>query len=271
MSTFAARLRWGLADSLVLARRDLAHIRQIPEKLVDVTIQPLMFVVLFAYVFGGAIAVPGGGDYREYLMAGIFVQTLTFGILGPATAMATDLTEGMLERFRSLPMARGAFLVGKVIAELGAALLGLAVMTAAGLAVGWRIHTGVLEATAGFGLLVLFALAMLWVGILLGLVARTPDAVSGLAFVIVFPLTFVANTFVPVGALPSVLKTVAEWNPVSAMVAASRELFGNPAAVPAGSPWPLEHPVPAAVAWCAALLAIAVPLTLRAYRARVEG
>ena len=144
MSAYAERLRFGLSDSLVLARRNLSHIRQIPEKLIDVTVQPLMFVILFAYVFGGAIAIPGGGDYHEYLMAGIFIQTLTFGVMGPATSMATDLGEGILDRFRSLPMARSAFLIGHVLAEFAAAMLGLTVMTLAGLVVGWRIHTDVL-------------------------------------------------------------------------------------------------------------------------------
>ena len=124
MSAYAERLRFGLSDSLVLARRNLSHIRQIPEKLIDVTVQPLMFVILFAYVFGGAIAIPGGGNYHEYLMAGIFIQTLTFGVMGPATSMATDLGEGILDRFRSLPMARSAFLTGRVLAEFAAALLG---------------------------------------------------------------------------------------------------------------------------------------------------
>ena len=125
MSAYAERLRFGLSDSLVLARRNLSHIRQIPEKLIDVTVQPLMFVILFAYVFGGAIAIPGGGDYHEYLMAGIFIQTLTFGVMGPATSMATDLGEGILDRFRSLPMARSAFLTGRVLAEFAAAMLGI--------------------------------------------------------------------------------------------------------------------------------------------------
>ena len=173
MSAYAERLRFGLSDSLVLARRNLSHIRQIPEKLIDVTLQPLMFVLLFAYVFGGAIAVPGG-NYHEYLMAGIFIQTLTFGVMGPATSMATDLGEGILDRFRSLPMARSAFLTGRVLAEFAAAMLGLTVMTLAGLIVGWRIHTDVPHALAGFGLLLLVAIVMLWLGILLGTLARSP-------------------------------------------------------------------------------------------------
>jgi ABC-2 type transport system permease protein len=269
MSAYAERLRFGLSDSLVLARRNLSHIRQIPEKLIDVTIQPLMFVILFAYVFGGAIAVPGG-SYHEYLMGGIFIQTLTFGIVGPATSMATDLGEGILDRFRSLPMARSAFLTGRVLAEFAAAILGLTVMTLAGLVVGWRIHTDVPHALAGFGLLLLVAFVMLWLGILMGTVARSPDAVTGIVFIVIFPLTFVANAFVPAATLPGVLRTFADWNPISSLVAAARTLFGNPTAVPADAAWPLQHPVVSALLWCFGLLAVVVPLAIASYRRRTE-
>jgi ABC transporter DrrB family efflux protein len=270
MSAYAERLRFGLSDSLVVARRNLSHIRQIPEKLIDVTVQPLMFVILFAYVFGGAIAIPGGGDYHEYLMAGIFIQTLTFGVMGPATSMATDLGEGILDRFRSLPMARSAFLTGRVLAEFAAAMLGLTVMTLAGLAVGWRIHTNVFHALAGFGLLALVAFMMLWLGILLGTIARSPDAVTGIVFIVIFPLTFVANAFVPAGTLPGVLRTFANWNPISSLVAATRTLFGNPTAIPADAAWPLQHPVLSALLWCVGLLAVSVPLAIASYRRRTE-
>jgi ABC-2 type transport system permease protein len=270
MTALATNLRLGLSDSLVLARRNLSHIRQIPEKLLDVTVQPLMFVLLFAYVFGGAIAVPGG-NYHEYLMGGIFVQTLTFGIMGPAMSMANDLSEGVLDRFRSLPMARSAFLVGHVLAEFAASLLGLTVMTVAGLIVGWRINTDVPHAIAGFGLLALIAFAMLWLGMLLGGLVRSADAVQGIVFIVIFPLTFIANAFVPSGTLPSVLQHFSDWNPVSALAAGIRTLFGNPTATPDGAPWPLQHPVASAVLWCVALLAITVPLAIRAYRARTEG
>jgi len=269
MTALASTVRLGLSDSLVLARRRLSHVRQIPEKLIDVTVQPLMFVLLFAYVFGGAIAVPGG-NYHEYLMGGIFVQTLTFGVMGPATSMANDLTEGVLDRFRSLPISRSAVLVGHVLAELAAALLGVAVMTVAGLVVGWGIHTDVAHAAAGFGLLALIAFSMLWVGILLGTIVRSADAVTGIVFITIFPLTFVANAFVPTGSLPSVLQHVAEWNPVSAMAAAVRTLFGNPTATPADAAWPLQHPVVSSVLWCALILAVAAPLTIAAYRRRTE-
>ena len=167
-------------------------------------------------------------------------------------------------------MARSAFLVGHVLAELAAALVGLTVMTLAGLVVGWRIHTDVPHALAGFGLLVLLAFAMLWIGMLLGTLARSADAVTGIVFIVIFPLTFVANAFVPSGTLPDVLEKVASWNPVSALAAGIRTLFGNPTATPADAPWPLQHPVASSLIWCALLLAVAVPLAIAAYRKRTE-
>jgi ABC-2 type transport system permease protein len=266
----AVHLRWGLSDSLVLARRNLAHVRQIPEKLLDVTIQPLMFVLLFAYVFGSAIHVPGG-DYREYLLGGILVQTLTFGIVGPATSIATDLNEGIVDRLRSLPMARSAFLLGHLISDLASSMLALTIMIASGLLVGWRIHSNVPHALAGIALLVLFAFAMLWLGMLLGLLARTPDAVTGVAFIVIFPLTFIANTFVPAGGLPDGLRQIAEYNPISALSAATRTLFGNPTALPSAAPWPLQHPVLSAVGWCVLALLVVAPLAIRRYRVRTAG
>ena len=260
-------MRWYLSDSLVIARRSLAHVRQIPEKLFDVTVQPLMFVLLFAYVFGGVIAIPDG-SYREYLIGGILVQTIAFGLVGPATSMATDMNEGIVDRFRSLPMARSAFLTGHLIAELAAATLALLILSLSGLIVGWRIHSDIPHALAAFGLLLLFALAMLWIGTLIGVVVRSPDAVMGIAFLFIFPLTFLSNVFVPAGGLPDGLRTVAEWNPVSVMVAAVRSLFGNPTALPANAAWPLAHSVVSSLVACALLLAAAVPLTLWRFRVR---
>jgi ABC-2 type transport system permease protein len=263
-------LRELVSDSLVIARRSLTHIRQIPEKLIDVTVQPLMFVLLFAFVFGGVIAVPGG-NYRDYLIGGILVQTLTFGIIGPATSMATDLREGILDRFRSLPMHPSAFLLGHLAAEFAASLLAITVMVISGLIVGWRIQGDVPHAIAAFALLTLLAVTMLWVGTLVGIVARSPDVVTGIAFLIVFPLTFIAATFVPVGGLPSGLRQFAEYNPISAWSAAIRGLFGNPTATPANAAWPLQHSVIASLLWCVALIAVVAPITLRAYRWRTTG
>ena len=263
-------MRWYLSDSLVFARRSLEHVRQIPEKLIDVTLQPLMFVLLFAYVFGGVIAVPGG-NYKEYLIGGILVQTIAFGIMGPANSMATDLTEGIVDRFRSLPSSRSAYLSGHLIAELAAMTLAIVVMSVSGLIVGWRIDAGFGSAAAGFAILLLFAFAMLWVGTLLGVTARSTDAVTGALFLTVFPLTFLSNAFVPAGGLPDGLRAVAEWNPVSVIVAAVRSLFGNPTALPADAAWPLVHAVPCALLWCLVIVAIAMPLTVWRFRVRTTG
>jgi ABC-2 type transport system permease protein len=269
-STPAARARDLVSDSLALAGRNLQHVRQIPEKLLDVTIQPVMFVLLFAYVFGGVIHVPDG-SYREYLIGGVLVQSLAFGMMGPATSIATDLTEGIVDRLRSLPMARSAYILGHLLAELAASMLGATVLLLTGLVVGWRIDSDVWHALAGFALIVLLAFTMLVVGTLLGLLVRSPDAAQGLVFIAIFPLTFVANTFVPIAGLPSVLQTIASYNPMSSFAAAFRTLFGNPLALPPDPAWPLLHPVLSSLLWCAGLLAVATPLMLLRYRQRTTG
>jgi len=260
-------LRWLISDSLVIAGRSIAHIRQIPEKLIDVTLQPIMFVILFAFVFGGVIAVPGG-DYREYLIGGILVQTIAFGMVGPAGSIATDIGEGIIDRFRALPMSRFAYLLGHLAAELGGMVLAIAVLSLSGLIVGWQIDSSLGDAVCGYLVLILFAVVMTIIGTLVGLVSRSADAVMGPAFLIVFPMTFLASTFVPIDGLPDGLRQIAEWNPVSALAAATRELFGNPTATPADPAWPLAHPIAASLIWCAGLIAIAAPLTVRAFRKR---
>lgn len=261
------RLRWQLQDSLVLARRNLAHVRQIPEKLIDVTLQPVMFVLLFAYVFGGVIHIPGG-SYHAYMFGGIVIQTLAFGMMGPGTSISTDLGEGIVDRFRSLPMARSAYLLGHLFAEFAASLLAILVLTLSGLVIGWRIDADLPHALGGFALVTLLSFTMIWIGTLLGVLARSPDAVQGVVFVVVFPLTFIASAFVPIAGLPGVLRTVADYNPISAFAAAIRTLFGNPTAIPHGAPWPLEDPVLVSVLWCLALLSVAIPATLWAFRRR---
>ena len=258
-------VRWFLADSLVFARRNIEQIRQVPEKLIDVTIQPIMFVVLFAYVFGGAIDVPGS-NYREYLLGGILIQSLGFGLVGPATSIATDLTEGVIDRFRSLPVARSAYLFGHFLAELAGLALSILILSLAGLAIGWRTHTDIVHVAGGYLLLLAFASAVIWLGTLIGLSVRSPDAVMGIAFIGIFPLTFLSNAFVPIDTLPTALEYFAAYNPISVIVAATRELFGNPTAPISRSVWPLEHPVLAAVGWCVLMLAAGLPLALRRFR-----
>jgi ABC-2 type transport system permease protein len=267
----AGRLRWLVSDTIVMAGRNLAHVRQIPEKLIDATVQPLMFVLLFAFVFGGVVAVPGGGDYHEYLISGILVQTICFGIMGPGTSVATDLTEGIIDRFRSLPMLRPAFLLGHLTAEFAASILAITIMVASGLVVGWRINSDPSEALAAFLLLGLLSITMLWIGMLIGVLARSPDVVTGVGFLIVFPLTFVAATFVPLDGLPDGLRQFAEYNPISTWAAAVRTLFGNPTAIPADAAWPLQHSVLCSVLWCVGLISVLVPVTLGAFRRRTMG
>jgi ABC-2 type transport system permease protein len=228
-----------------------------------------MFVLLFAYVFGGAIAVRGG-SYREYIVAGILVQSLAFGLTGPATAIATDLTEGVIDRFRSLPVARSAYVAGHFLAELAGLTLSIVVLLAAGWLVGWRIHTDLLHVATGALLLLLFASAMIWIGTWVGLLVRSADAVMGLGFAIVFPLTFLSSAFVPISSMPTFLQWIASWNPFSVVVGAIRELFGNPVAPITQHTWPLEHLVPAAFLYCIAILLLTVPASLRRYRARTS-
>ena len=265
----SARQLWH--DSLLFARRNVEHIRQIPEKLLDVTVQPLMFVMLFAYVFGGAITVGGDPDaYREYLIGGILIQSLAFGMMGPATSIATDLTEGVIDRFRSLPTSRAAYLIGHYLAELAGLVLSITVLLGAGLIVGWRAHTDVLHVGEAILLLVVFATAMIWAGTWIGMKVRSADAVMGIGFTLVFPLTFLSNAFVPIETLPNVLQWFASVNPVSVIVAAVRTLFGNPLAPVTKHVWPMDHPVAAAWIYCLIVLAICVPGALRRFMSRTR-
>ena len=214
-------------DATIYARRNLEHIRQVPEKLTNVTVQPLMFVLLFAYVFGGAIKVEGAG-YKEYLIGGILIQTLAFGMMGPAMSIATDLQEGVIDRFRSLPSRRSAYLLGHYLAEMAGAVLMIFILLATGFVVGWRTHAGVFSVLEALLLLLAFASAMIWLGLWLGILVRSPDAVMGIGFIMVFPVTFLSNAFVPLESLPSVLQWVASANPVSVLVARKRQAGANP-------------------------------------------
>ncbi len=258
-----------LSDSLLFARRNLEHIRQIPEKLTEVTVQPLMFTLLFAYVFGGAIAVEGG-SYKEYLIGGILIQSLAFAMMGPATALATDLQEGVIDRFRVLPTKKRAYMLGHYLAELAGSALAVTVLLVSGLVVGWRPHTSIPEFLLAIALLMSFASAIIWLGLWLGALVRSPDAVMGIGFVIVFPITFLSNAFVPLETLPSVLQWVASVNPISVLVAAVRTLFGNPVAPVTKHTWPIDNPVPAAWIYVGVLLVLGYVLAQRRYAHRTR-
>ena len=260
------------ADTWVIARRGLTHMKRQPEVLTDATIQPIMFVLLFAFVFGGAIAVPGGGSYKEFLMGGIFAQTIFFGCFGVAMSLAGDRSNGAIDRFHSLPIPRSAVLAGHAVSSLAKSLLPIVLMSLTGFVVGWRIHSGALDVVAAYGLMIAFSFAVIWIGVLLGSLVATPEGVQGIAFVGIFPLTFVASTFVPTATLPEPLRTFAEWNPVTALAGALRDLFGNPGGVPApGASWPLQHAVLYTLIWVVAIVVVCAPLAVRAYQRSIRS
>jgi ABC-2 type transport system permease protein len=256
-----------LRASTAIVWRNLLHIRRMPEMLLDVTVQSVMFVLLFAYVFGGAIAV-AGSNYREFLLPGIMVQTMVFSSAVVAMGLTNDLQKGIVDRFKSLPIPRSAVLVGRSISSLIHSSIGVAVMGLTGLLIGWRIHNGVVDAVLAFLLLLLFGFALIWLGIWVGSLMRTVEAVQGFMFTVMFPLTFVANTFAPTETMPAWLRAIAEWNPVSAVTQACRELWGNGLPAPADAAWPLQHAVPVSIAWSLILTAIFAPLAVTAFRRR---
>jgi ABC-2 type transport system permease protein len=256
-----------VSDSVTITRRNLIKVKRVPDLIVFATLSPIMFVLLFRYVFGGAINVPGDVSYAEFLLPGIFAQTVIFGSTITGASIAEDLQKGLIDRFRSLPMSRSAVLIGRTAADLGLNALSIFVMALTGLAVGWRINSSVGEAVGGFLILLVFAYAISWLMAMVGLLVRTPEVVNNASFIVIFPLTFVANTFVPLESFPTVLRHFAEWNPVSTVVQAARELFGN---IPAGAPqpeaWSLQHPVVYTLLWAAVILALFAPLSVRAYQ-----
>ena len=253
-------------DALVVAKRNMIRIKRVPDVMAFVLVQPLMFVLLFAYVFGGSIDIPGG-SYREFLMAGIFTQTVVFGATFTGAGLAEDVQKGLINRFRSLPMSRSAVVAGRTASDVLYNALSIVVMSIAGLIVGWRIRGSVLDAVAGFALMLFFAYAFSWVMACIGLLVPTPEVVNNASFVVLFPLTFIANTFVPSDNLPGVLKTIAEWNPVSTLTQAVRELFGNiPAGTPEPTAWPLQNSVLYSTVWAVALIVVFAPIATRLYQ-----
>jgi ABC transporter DrrB family efflux protein len=259
-------LAMAVTDGWVVTRRNLAKIRRVPDLLIFTTIQPIMFVLLFAYVFGGAIKIPGG-SYREFLMAGIFTQTVAFGAGITAIGLADDLQKGLIDRFRSLPMSRAAVLIGRTTSDLLNNVIVVVVMSLCGLLVGWRIHTNPLSAIAGFALLFGFGYAMSWISATIGLSVKSVEVAQSAGFIWMFPLTFLSNAFVPTDTLPTVLRTVADWNPISAIVLALRDLWGNaPAGSARGGGFPAEHPALMSLLWIAAILVVFLPMSISKYR-----
>jgi ABC transporter DrrB family efflux protein len=247
-----------------MTRRNMAHVVRAPEEIVIYFSLPIMFVLVFGYVFGSGMSVPDGGNYREYLLPGVFVMTMLYGLGATATSIAVDVNRGVVDRFRSIDMARSALLVGRSGADLLRALLEMATLVVCGLLVGWQWREGVLGALAAIGLVLLLRFALTWVGIYLGLVVPNPDTVGVVVFPAAFPLTALSNVFVSPELMPDWVGAISAWNPLSATVAASRDLFGNPGT--GGDSWVAQHPLPLAILWPIVLVAIFAPLAVRRYQ-----
>ena len=254
-----------IRDGLVVMWRNLKRIPRIPELAIFAILQSIMFVVLFSVIFGGAIPIPGGGNYNEFLIPGIFAQTIVFACGTTAIGITDDSQKGIIDRFRSLPMARSAFLSGRSLADVIYNAGILVVLVLSGLAVGWTVRTGIGGFVAGVALLLLFAFAMSWLGIFLGLNVPTVEVANQVIFTVLFPITFVSNVFVPPQTLPDWIQPFAEWNPTSTLTASLRELWGNPNPYATGS-FPSENPVLVTLGWVALFLVIFGPLAVRRYR-----
>lgn len=257
------RLRWAIVDAWTMTRRDLSHWVHQPGPVIVGLLFPLMMVVMFGYLLGGGMSVPGGGDYREFLLPGMFAMTMAFGLEATMTAVTTDAARGVTDRFRSMPMASSAVVAGRSIADMLHSGLALAVMLACGLAVGWRWHNGIAAALLAVALLMLLRFAMLWIGIFIGLVARSPQVVTSVQ-ILVWPVLFLSNVFVAPETMPGWLGTIAQWNPLSVTVSATRELFGNPGW--GGDSWIAQNALLMAVVLPSLLVALFGSLAVRRFQ-----
>ncbi|GJM36968.1 MAG: transport permease protein [Acidimicrobiales bacterium] len=257
-----------LGDGATIARRNVRKVTRVPEILVSVIVSPLIMLVLFAYVFGGSIEIEGG-SYREYLVGGVFAMNLVFASVFTGAGLAEDIQKGIMDRFRSLPMSQSAVVFGRTASDVIYNVLSLAIMSVAGLLIGWRINGSVFEAITAFALLLLFAYAISWVMAYIGLLVPSPEVINQAGMMVIFPMTFVADTFAPVENFPGPLRTFAEWNPVSSVTRAARELFGNlPAGSPEPGPWSLRHPILYTLLWVAIIIGVFAPLAVRRFSRR---
>lgn len=266
-ATLPERVRWTIADAWTLTLRGIQQWIRQPFVVIGGMAFMVMLVALYAFLFGGAMQVPGGGDYLEFLMPGMFVMTMAFGIGETMAAMAEDANRGVTDRFRAMPISSAAVVMGRSLTDMLYASLGLAIMVVAGLVLGWRFHGDLVQFAAAIGLLLLLRFALLWVGIFLGLIVPGPSAVNAV-WTILFPLAMITNTFAPPETMPAWLGFLAEWNPLSATVTATRELFGNPGV--ASTSWVTQHAMPLAVLWPLLIVAVFLPLSARRYR-RLRG
>jgi ABC-2 type transport system permease protein len=260
-----SRLAGRLRDVGVLTVRNFVHIRREPLRLSDVTIQPILFTLLFVYVFGAGVSLPGGQSYADFAIPGLLALNLTTGSIGTAVGLTTDLGTGVIDRFRTLAMWPAAVLVGRSLADLLSAVLCTAIV---GLIVGWAPGGTVPATLGGFGVFLFFSYALSWVLACLGIVSKDTESAQGIGLIVLFPLAFVSNALVPTEHMPALLRTIANWNPVSAVTAAARQLFHNPNPSPSIHAWPMQHPVTASLLWSVVLLAVFAPLAAWLYRRR---
>ncbi|GAA2112273.1 ABC transporter permease [Actinomadura alba] len=260
-----------IADGWTIARRNTLKIRRSPDLLGAAIMFPIVFVLMFAYVFGSVIEIPGM-SYKEFLLPGIFVQAVLISAQTTGYTLTLDLQKGIFDRFRSLPMAPSGVLIGQTVSDLLMNLASLVVMAVMGLVVGWRVHTSPYEAVLGFGLLLLFAYAFSWFTATVALALRTPESFNNIATMVSFPLMFISNAFIDSSKLPTPLRVVAEWNPVSTFTQAARELFGNTStAMKTSDAWPIQHAIPASLLWIAVMLIVFIPLATRLYKKAVSA
>ena len=257
-------------QSWIMLKRNMIHTKRMPEMLSDVTVQPIMFVLPFAFVFGASIATTGGASYREFLLPGIQAQTIVFTAFVVASGITADVEKGVIDRFRSLPIRRSSVLIGRSVASLIHSSIGVVVMAITGLCIGSRIRGGVLDVVLAFVQILVFGFGMIWFGILVGSLMRSVEAVNGVMFTVLFPITFLANTFAPTEPMPRWLRVMAEWNPVSSLAQAMRELWGNGPVAPPDAQLPLHHPVLSTILWSLAITAMIAPFALRAYARRTS-
>jgi ABC-2 type transport system permease protein len=263
-------LGWALSDIRVLTWRTLARIATTPEQLLNVTVQPLVIVLLFSYIFSRAIVLPGHADYRAYLIPGVLAVNMGGTAQGAAIGLAVDLSTGLIDRFRSLPMSRAVVLVGRTFADLAMTVIGAAVTVIAGLVVGWRIHAGPGDVILAGALGLLFAYAAAWTGACVGLIARGAESAQAVGLTVIVPLSLTSNAFVSTAHLTPWLRDVTDWNPISVLAAAGRHLLGNPNPAAAIRSWPMQHAALAAAAWSPALLVVMIPLAVLLYIRRAR-
>jgi ABC-2 type transport system permease protein len=254
-------------DVWAMTRRNLVHISREPTQLSDVTIQPILFTALFVYIFGGGIPIPHG-TYKDFVLAGMLSLNLVTSTMGTGVGLSTDLHEGIIDRFRALPMWRASVLVGRSLADLTTSLLCAVIVGGTGLAVGWRPDAGLGSIAGGFALVLFFAYSLTWIAICVGLTSKSPESAASFGFIVLFPLAFVSNAMIPTEHMPGWLRAVADWNPVSAVAAGARHLWGNPNPSATINAWPMQHPVLASVAWSAFILAVAAPFAAWLFRQR---